>query len=430
MTLRARIPARVLLAALLLGPATLAAPRTAPPGHGPAARRTRLAAALGDGYALVFGQPITDTVRLRPHGHMMYLLGLREPGSALLLAGKRAPRLPRGRAIAFLADGRPSFVRFHGFSVRPGATTAQRLGIDAALASSDTKPTLVDLLARWLPRKTTLLVPGYRGPDEGAIRWHAETVVRRLRGARPDLRVTALDGHLGALRAIKEPGELRAIEQAISKTVLMFEAARTHIRAGGREEHVDAALAAAVRRARSRAAFPFIVAAGAHSLTPHYFENRGPLRAGDMLIVDAAATHGGYACDVTRTFPVSGKFRPRQRAVYKVLLDAHRAALDAVRPGARFKDLRTAALGVLRKHGFADGWLHAVGHHVGLDVHDPGPTRLASGMVIAVEPGVYLRQDGFGLRIEDVVAVTDDGYRLLTAALPRDPDAIERWLAR
>jgi Xaa-Pro aminopeptidase len=163
--------------------------------------------------------------------------------------------------------------------------------------------------------------------------------------------------------------------------------------------------------------------------------------------MDTAAECSDYASDVTRTIPVSGKFSPRQRELYDVVLGAQKAAIAAVKPGVRLggppgdeepQGLKRIALDYINSHG-KDGhgqplgkyFTHGLGHQVGLDVHDAsvaGP--LEAGMVITVEPGIYIPEEGIGIRIEDVVLVTDKGSRVLSAALPREPDEIEKALAK
>ncbi|MFI5404025.1 MAG: M24 family metallopeptidase, partial [Planctomycetota bacterium] len=166
------------------------------------------------------------------------------------------------------------------------------------------------------------------------------------------------------------------------------------------------------------------------SASPPHSRNAGPLAAGDRRVSDAGGSIDRYAADITRTFPVSGRFLPRQREVYEAVLRAQLAAIRAVKPGVTLQQVDAAARGVLKESGLDGYFIHATCHHVGLDVHDPGPPLLAAGMTITVEPGVYIAAEGFGVRIEDIVLVTDDGSEVLSDAFPKDPDAIERLLAK
>ena len=155
------------------------------------------------------------------------------------------------------------------------------------------------------------------------------------------------------------------------------------------------------------------------------------MQANDVVVVDIGAEFGGYSADATRTYPVSGKFTPRQREIYQIVLDAQRAAFAAVKPGATLSQIHQAALGYIRSKGYGSEFPHGTSHHLGLYVHDVGDTRraLEPGMVITVEPGIYLDKEQLGIRIEDDVVVTEGGYRLLSD-FPREIAEIEALMAR
>jgi Xaa-Pro aminopeptidase len=232
---------------------------------------------------------------------------------------------------------------------------------------------------------------------------------------------------------------------------------------GVAEYEVEAELLGVMRRHGAVPSFQPSVAAGANACIVHYTANRARLADGDLLLVDAGAEVECYASDVTRTFPVNGRFSREQRALYEVVLAAQQAAIDEVRPGQPFSAAHEAAVRVVAEglcalkllKGGADAAIasgacqrffpHKTGHWLGLDVHDVGdyrvdgePRLLEPGMVVTVEPGIYIPADahavaarwrGIGIRIEDDVAVTRDGHEVLTAAVPSDADAIETLLA-
>jgi Xaa-Pro aminopeptidase len=209
-----------------------------------------------------------------------------------------------------------------------------------------------------------------------------------------------------------------------------------------------------------------IVGGGRHATTLHWIDNTGPIKAGELVLLDMGVEASSlYTADVTRTLPVDGRFTPLQRDLYTAVYNAQQAGIDAVRPGAKFRDAHHAAMDVLA-HALEDlgllpvsaeaalqpdskiytRWtLHGTSHMLGLDVHDcAGAAQevypegdLVEGMVLTVEPGLYFQEDdllvpeelrGIGIRIEDDVVVTADGMRNLSASLPRDPDAIEEWM--
>lgn len=159
----------------------------------------------------------------------------------------------------------------------------------------------------------------------------------------------------------------------------------------------------------------------------HYRANNAPLVAGDLVVLDSGAQYAGYAADITRTYPVNGRFTKRQRAVYDIVLKSQLAAIAAVRPGATFGQIDKAARDVITKAGFGDFFIHGIGHHLGLEVHDITPNEpLKAGAVITIEPGIYLPAERFGVRIEDDILVTPSGRANLSAHIERDADAIER----
>jgi Xaa-Pro aminopeptidase len=147
--------------------------------------------------------------------------------------------------------------------------------------------------------------------------------------------------------------------------------------------------------------------------------------------VDAGAEYGRYASDVTRTYPVSGKFTEEQAKVYRAVYQAEEDVFAAIKPGVSMNDLQHAAEESMRRQGYLDHFIHGIGHFVGLDVHDAGDYArpLPSGAVVTIEPGIYLPERGFGVRIEDEVLVTDKGFRMLTGDFPRKLEDVERWVA-
>jgi len=429
---------RALVCLALLAAAAAAGPAALPEGaRSFAERRERLSSFLRADYALVIGQPLTDALQPGQEGHFLYLTGVDDPDASLLLAGPRAAALAletragvrRTREVLFLRYDSPRFRQFYGLRWSPGPGAASALGVQATRASPRGGEGLGRRLAELLPEDARLHLPRYRSPDQGLVREIRADVARVLHERRPDVAVVDLHPQLARMRSVKDEREVAALRSAVDVTVAAFRDALPEIRPGSSEAAVDGALIAGVRKRGGRPAYTFVVAAGENGAIPHYFRNEGPLRAGDLLVIDAGAAMDRYAADVTRTFPVSGRFTPRQRAAYVAVLEAQRAGIAAVRPGATFSDVHRAAKRVLADAGLGRYFIHQTSHHVGLDVHDPGPRKLVPGMTLTVEPGVYLADEGFGIRIEDVVLVREKGAEVLSAGFPKDPDAIERLLA-
>ncbi|HET9404724.1 MAG TPA: M24B family metallopeptidase, partial [Burkholderiales bacterium] len=268
---------------------------------------------------------------------------------------------------------------------------------------------------------------------------------------------------LDEMRLIKEPEELAVMRRAAAITADAHRRAMRAARPGRVEYEIEAELMHEFRRNGAQApAYTPIVASGARACVLHYVQNDGELKDGELLLIDAGCELDGYAADVTRTFPVNGKFSGPQREIYELVLAAQAAAIAQVKPGGRWDAPHRAAVEVLAQGmidlkllqgGVAEAveteaykkfYMHRTGHWLGLDVHDAGDYKrggewrsLAPGMVLTVEPGCYIpagegvpaRFAGIGVRIEDDVAVTDAGAEVLTRDAPKRPADIEAWMS-
>jgi len=233
---------------------------------------------------------------------------------------------------------------------------------------------------------------------------------------------------IARLRAVKSAAEQALMRRAIDITAEGYEAVLATIRPGITEFEIQEAAEHAYRSHGSRGpAYGTIAGAGMNGTVLHYRANNAPLVAGDVVVLDSGAQFAGYAADITRTYPVDGRFTKRQRAVYDIVLTSQLAAIAAVRPGATFDQIEQAARDVITKAGFGDFFIHSIGHHLGLEVHDITPNEpLKAGAVITIEPGIYLPAERFGVRIEDDILVTPSGRTNLSAHIEKDADAIER----
>jgi len=391
--------------------------------------------------------------RFRPASDFWYLTGFREPQAFLVLVPHRA----EGRAVLFLRDKDPEQEIWTGR--RLGVEAApEALGVDEALPVESLWDELPDLL-----EGHERLVHA-AGLDERLDR-RVERALTTLRGRAGRGTVAPLERvdprpWLHELRLFKGDEELERMRRAAGVSVEAHLEAMRAARPGINEAELDALLEYTFRRRGSTgAAYTNIVAGGANACILHYVENDQALRAGDLLLIDAGAEWDHYASDVTRTFPVDGTFTPDQRALYEVVLAAHKAAVERVVPGGDPRSVHAAAvdaivdgmmeLGLLSgerdeivaEEGYRRFFMHKTGHWLGLDVHDCGayfvdgePRPFEPGMVTTVEPGIYVAPDddtveprwrGIGIRIEDDVLVTADGHEVLTARLPREVDEIE-----
>lgn len=223
------------------------------------------------------------------------------------------------------------------------------------------------------------------------------------------------------------------MERAIALTKAGHEAAAKATVAGVSERDVQTQLEFAFfAGGATRLSYPSIVGSGENGAVLHWDQNSRMLRPGDLVVVDAAAEYGRYSADVTRTFPVSGKFNEEQAKVYRAVYQVQEDVFAAIKPGVSMDDLQHVAEESMKRLGYLDKFIHGLGHFVGLEVHDAGDysAPLPVGAIFTVEPGIYWPEHGFGVRIEDEVLITEGGYRLLTKEIPRKLEDVEAWVER
>jgi Xaa-Pro aminopeptidase len=233
------------------------------------------------------------------------------------------------------------------------------------------------------------------------------------------------------MRRVKDTLEIERLREAGRIGALGFREAIRSTRPGLFEYQLSA-LAEFAFLWNGSAGFAFfpIVGSGPNSCIVHYSENRRKMAAGDVVVMDYGPDYKYYGADITRTFPVSGKFSQEQAKVYQAVLDTQKAVLEKIRPGATFDDLETAAHDTLKRFGYDKYFGHLVSHYVGMSIHDVGNSKpFQAGVVIAVEPGVYLNDRNLGVRIEDTVLVTKDGYEILTKDAPKEILEIEKLMS-
>ncbi len=392
----------------------------------------------------------------RQDSDLHYLSGFPEPEAVLaLLPGRR-----HGEVVLFCRERDDERERWHGESIGTERAVSE-LGMDDAFPIDD----IDDILPGMIEGRARVYCHFGREPEFDArlLAWMRR--LRQLRGGGVVPKEFVALGHLlHDLRLYKSKTELRLMRASAAIAAEAHLAGMRMARAGRYEYEVEAELMRAMRASGAVPAFPPIVAAGANACVMHYQANRATLRDGDLLLIDAGAELDCYASDISRSFPVNGRYSREQRALYEVVLAAQLAAIEEVQPGRPFSAAHDAAvwmiaeglcsLGLLQggaDAAVADGsykrfFPAKTGHWLGLDVHDVGdyridgePRILEPGMVVTVEPGIYIppgersvpeRWRGIGIRIEDDVAVTRDGNEVLTAAVPKDAEAVEALLAQ
>jgi len=239
---------------------------------------------------------------------------------------------------------------------------------------------------------------------------------------------------LARLREAHGPEEIALMQKAIDITRAGHEAAARATIPGLSERDVQTQIETAFyENGATGLSYGTIVGSGGNGAVLHWVDNSRMLRDGDLVVIDAAAEYGRYAADVTRTYPVSGKFTEEQAKVYRAVFQAQEDILAAIQPGVSMADLQRVAEASLNRAGYLDKFIHGFGHFIGLDVHDVGLRELplVPGAIFTVEPGIYLPERNFGVRIEDEVVILPDGkWKLLTSAFPRKLEDVEAWVAR
>ncbi len=396
--------------------------------------------------------------RFRPDSDFWYLTGFAEPGCVLvLIPGEEDGDDEVGKSVLFLRESNKEMETWNG--KRLGLEAApEALGVDEAYNIEDLWTKLPELLVGH-PRIL------YRLGMDDAMDLQFNHMIKDLRGkARKGIEppVEIVDGHhsLHEMRLHKSEQEVELMRKAAAITAEAHVAAMAAARDGMNEYEIDALLDYTFRRNGANGpAYSTIVAGGSNACILHYVENDQPLKDGELVLIDAGAEYKCYACDVTRTFPVSGTFSDPQRAIYDVVLRAQEAAVAAVKPGVPTDSIHEVSLNnlvdglielgliegprakAIEDKTFRDFFMHGTSHWLGLDVHDcgsyaeDGESRdLEPGMVLTIEPGLYVdpnNQDvdakwrGIGVRIEDDILVTEEGHENLTAAIPKSVEAVE-----
>ena len=437
-----------------------------------ARRRRALLERMGPGsIALLPAAPETPRNRdvhhpFRQDSDFYYLTGFPEPEAIAVLA-------PGGEHefLLFCRERDPHMEIWHGRRAGPQGAM-ERYGVDNAHPIAEIDRLLPPLLEN---RERVFYAIGYNPDfDQRMMGWINQVRGKARTGVRAPVTFVALEHLLHAMRLRKEPEEIAVMRESARIAAEAHCRAMQSCRPGKMEYELEAEILYTFIRHGAGWAYPSIVGGGDNSCILHYTENNALLHDGDIVLIDAGAEVDGYASDITRSFPVNGRFSGEQRAIYELVLAAQKAAIAKVRPGCHFNEphdaaVRTlteglAALGLL--HGDVEGliqaeqhkpfYMHRTGHWLGMDVHDVGDYKTGEdwrvfepGMVTTIEPGLYIPAGGkildahwarlgvhletelderwqrIGIRIEDDVLVTDDGHEILTAAAPKEVDEIE-----
>ncbi|OQW95642.1 MAG: Xaa-Pro aminopeptidase [Beggiatoa sp. IS2] len=391
----------------------------------------------------------------RPDSDFYYLTGFPEPSALAVLI----PQRPQGQYLLFCREQNPEQETWHGR--RAGLEGACELyDADDAFPITDIDDIIPGLMENC--HRLYYSIGCYPEFDNKITEW-----INQLRGlSRTGIgfpsEIIALDAVLHRMRLYKSPAEVEAMRQAALIATQAHQRAMRFCRPGLFEYQIEAEINHELLLQGSRSpSYPTIVASGKNSCILHYTENNSILQEGDLLLIDAGAEYDYYASDITRTFPISGRFSPEQRIVYELVLRAQYAAIDKIRPGNHWNEPYEAAIEVItqgliqlgllngelqeliKQEAYKRFFMHRVGHWLGMDVHDVGVYKLDEkwqilkpGMVMTVEPGIYISASddiaqswwNIGIRIEDDVLVTEAGCEVLTASMPKTVEEIEQWM--
>jgi len=393
----------------------------------------------------------------RQDSDFLYLTGFQEPQAVVALI----PGREHGEVVWFCRERDPDREIWDGKREGPEGVCAN-FGADDAFPISDIDEILPGLLEG---RERVYYALGKDADfDKHVMGWVNAIRAKVRAGAIPPGEFLDLDHFLHDMRLYKSAEEIRIMEHAAQISAQAHKRAMQRCEPGLYEYQLEAEIAhhCAMEGGR-RPAYNTIVGGGENACILHYVENADKLKSGDLVLIDAGCEYENYASDITRTFPVNGKFAKEQAAVYDVVLAAQLAAIDKVRVGNHWNEPHDASVTVIteglltlgllkgdveeliKSEAYKDFYMHRIGHWIGMDVHDVGDYKvggewrvLEPGMVMTVEPGVYIAQNsvnvaakwrGIGVRIEDDVLVTKDGPRILSAGLPKSICDIEQLMA-
>jgi len=423
-------------------------------------RRKELMRMMGEGSIAIL-PTASEKVRnsdadytFRADSDFYYLTGFPEPEALMVLVPGRA----NGEFVLFCRERDPEKEIWHGR--RAGLEGAcEKYGADDAFPITDIDDILPGLIEKC--DKVFHTFGNDMGYDQLITRMVHKLRNQSRSGAHYPHEFVSLEHLLHDMRLYKSRSELKVMREAAEVSVAAHIQAMQACRPGMMEYQLEAEFLYAFRRHNGHAAYTTIVGGGENGCILHYTENNCPLQDGDLVLIDAGGEIDNYAADITRTFPVNGRFSEAQRAVYQVVLDAQYAAIEQVKPGNHWNDPHEAAVKVLTKGlvklGLLKGrlpklikdqayrrfYMHRTGHWIGMDVHDVGDYKvgdewrvLEPGMVLTIEPGLYIGAEedipiefrNIGVRIEDDVVVTKDGHEILTEGAPKEISEIEKLM--
>ncbi len=365
-----------------------------------------------------------------------YLTGIDRTNFVLMLFKSRQGET---RELLFLEDINPDMEKWTGYRMKP-ETAKEISGIKATSFISAMKDMVGRMLSNHEVESLALDLERYSWDFAG---YEAHRFLEEVRPKIPSIPIYNLSAYFAECRMVKDEAEIAELRKAIEVTELGLNRVLDALQPDKMEYQIQAAFESTLMEHGTQPSFATIAVGGANAVVLHYEENNQMLQDNDLILLDLGAEWGKYAADISRTYPVNGTFSPRQREVYEAVLETLKTVTQAVRPGTTLLALNDLAKDVLGKHLKTWGliekdeeigkyYYHGIGHHLGLDTHDLSlrGEALKPGMVVTVEPGLYIKEEGIGIRIEDDVLVTESGSENLSASIIREVDDIEARMKR
>ncbi|GIV09183.1 MAG: Xaa-Pro aminopeptidase [Fimbriimonadales bacterium] len=393
-----------------------------------AQRRTQLSQMLeSDQMAILVSESSPPTqLRFRQESNFMYLTGLEAMNGVLVILPPDSPM--HTDAVLFLPRQSRVSRLFEGPLPEPSEQTRRETGIQDIRE----RGALREFLAEALRHHPRVLVN----------RPARTTLADALREANPEAQIFGVERLMARMRVVKSPAEIAIMRKAVQASIAGHRALAARLAPGVHEYELEGAAQEAFRRHGSeREGYPMIIGSGPNACILHYNANKRRVGANELVLVDIGAEYSYYTADITRTYPASGRFTPRQRELYVAVLDALKLAEKEAKPGITLGQLHQKVVQFFRNHTLRakdeNGneqtldrfFVHGLSHMLGMDVHDLDPNEpLRPGMVFTIEPGLYIPAEGIGIRIEDDYLVTETGVENLSRALPREPNAVERMV--
>jgi Xaa-Pro aminopeptidase len=414
------------------------------------ARRLALSKKISNGMVVLFA-PVERSDELygfRQNDNFYYLTGWSEPGAALLISAERAatPESPAHpyTEILFLPARNLALEKWLGPKLGPGDGEVTKITGFQDVESLDK---MHDALSNVLQGGRTVVYSDLGGFDETSASTEPLAWLRRGQAFGGFVSFQDVKKFIADLRTVKDQGEIDLVNKATQASMAGHVAALKAIRPGVTEREIEALFTYHyMKNGCERAAYAPIVGSGLNSTVLHYSDDSGTMRDGDVVVMDVAGEYSMYASDITRTAPVNGKFSPRQREIYDIVLGAQQAAMQAFKAGVSHlsgngpDSLNKVARDYIDSHGkdlhgqpLGKYFIHGLGHYVGLNVHDAGDytVPLDRGMVFTIEPGIYIPEEKLGVRIEDIFYVDQQGNLVMfTKNLPHTADDVEHAMSQ